>query len=86
MFPIHLFKNKQDPPPKHFDTVINSIHTSPFPITNTISNTHNNLRPQVDFFATNLSKSSRVDQDFFLIKLVINMTSQHHILWIQFFF
>ena len=33
------------------------------PIANKISNTHNNQRPQVDIFATNLSTSSRADQD-----------------------
>ena len=62
MFPRHLWKitNKK---PKFFDTVVNSVHPLPFPTTNGISNTHNNPRPQVDCFATNLSTFSRAGQD-----------------------
>ena len=52
------FKN-----PKLVDTVVNSIQHLTFPIRNALLNTHNNLRPQVDCFATNLSTSSRADQD-----------------------
>ena len=48
--------------PKHVDTVVNSIQPLPFPITNTISNTHTNQIPEVDCFAANLSRSSRADQ------------------------
>ena len=48
---------------KHVNTVVNSIQPLSFPTTNTISNTHNNKIPQVDFFENNLSKSSREDQD-----------------------
>ena len=43
---------------KHIDTVFNIIQPLLLPITKTISNTHNNQRPQVDIFATNLSKYS----------------------------
>ena len=54
---------KEAKKPKHVDTVVNSIQSLPFPITNEILNTQNNKIPQVDFFAANLSKSSRSDQD-----------------------
>ena len=47
----------------HFDTVVNSIQSLPFPITNAISNTHNKQRPQVNCFANSLSTSSCADQD-----------------------
>ena len=47
---------------KHIDTVVNSIQPLTFPITNTLSNKHSNLIPQVDSFATNLSTSSCADQ------------------------
>ena len=44
--------------PKYVDTVVNSIHPLPLQITNALSNKHKNPRPQVDFFATNLSTYS----------------------------
>ena len=44
--------------PKHVDTVVNSIQPLPLPITDLISYTHNNQRPQVDPGANNLSTSS----------------------------
>ena len=47
---------------KHFETVFNSIQPIPLPITNKISNTHNNTGSKVDCFATNLSTSSCADQ------------------------
>ena len=59
MLPRHLWKNKSEKP-KHVDTVDKIIHPLIFPITNLLSNTDNNQRPQVDFFATDLSKQSRV--------------------------
>ena len=45
------------------DTVFNC--TKPFHLTttNTISKSYNNQRPQVDYFATNLSITSHADQD-----------------------
>ena len=49
--------------PKHIDTVVNSIQTSSFPITNTLSNTKQNLRPQVHYFEINLATYSCADQD-----------------------
>ena len=48
---------------KHVDTVVNSIQPLPLPITNTVSNTHNNQIAKVDFFATNLSTFSSADQN-----------------------
>ena len=48
---------------KHVDTVVNCIRSFPLTITNALSNTHNNSRPKVGCFATNLSKSSCADQD-----------------------
>ena len=48
---------------RHADNVVNSIQPLPFPITYTLSNTHNNQKPQVNCFETNLSTSSREDQD-----------------------
>ena len=48
---------------KHVDTFVNIIQILPFPITNAISNTHNNQIPQVHCFAINSSESSCVDQD-----------------------
>ena len=62
ILPRHLWKISKKKT-KHVDTVVNNIQPLPFPITNPISNTHNNQRPQVDIFATNLSTSSRADQD-----------------------
>ena len=55
-------KNKWEKP-KHVDTVVNNIQILLLPITNEISNTHNNQIPQVVCFETNLSKASRADQD-----------------------
>ena len=49
--------------PKYVDTVVNSIQLLPFPPTIKISNTRSNPKPEVDYFVTNLSKSSRADQD-----------------------
>ena len=63
VFPRHLLKISRKKP-KHVDTVVNSIQTLTFPITNVISNTHNNQIPQVNCFGSNLSKYSRADQDF----------------------
>ena len=48
--------------PTNVYTVVNGIQPLPLSIKNTLSNTHNNPRPQVDCFATNLSTSSRADQ------------------------
>ena len=62
MFPRYLWK-KLRKTPKTVDTNVNSIQSLPLPIANGISNTHINPRPQVDYFATNLSTSSRADQD-----------------------
>ena len=61
MLPRQFWKNKWEKP-KHVDTFVNSIQPLPLPIKNTISNTQNNHRPQVDIIATNLSTSSRADQ------------------------
>ena len=58
-----LVKKQVRKKPKHVDTVVNSIHTLPFTITNALSNTHNNQVKQVNCFATNLSTSSHADQD-----------------------
>ena len=41
---------------------MNIIKPLTLPITNVISNTHNNPRPRVDFFATDLSTSYCPDQ------------------------
>ena len=49
---------------RHADTVFNIIQPLPLSIKNTISNTHNNQRPKVFCYATNLSKYSCADQDF----------------------
>ena len=62
-FPKTLVKKEVIKKTKHIDTVVNSIQPLPLPITNTISNKHNNKGPQVDCFATNLSTSSRAYQD-----------------------
>ena len=59
--------NKKEP--KHVDTFVNSIQTLPFPITSTLSNTHNNPRPQVDFFENNLSTYYCSEQDVFSNKI-----------------
>ena len=48
---------------KHVDNVVNCICPFLLKIKNALSNTHNNSRPKVDYFATNLSKSSCADQD-----------------------
>ena len=47
--------------PKYVDTVFNSIQPLTFPMTNIPLNAHNNLIPQVDFSATNLSIFSLSD-------------------------
>ena len=62
MLPRRLWKKSKNKP-RYVDTVANSIKPLPLPITNTLSKLHNNTRPQVDCFATNLLKSSSVNQD-----------------------
>ena len=71
---------------KHVDTVVNIIQPLPFPITNSISNTHNNQIPQVDIFATNLSTSSRADQDVVSYEIIYSYDLQHHVPWYQLVF
>ena len=61
MFPIHLWKIGKRKP-KHVDTVVDSIQTLPFPVEKSLSNPHNNPRPPVDFYRTNLSTFSRADK------------------------
>ena len=62
MFSTHLWKRSMKEP-KHIYTVVNIIQPLPFPIKNAPSNTDKNTIPQVDYFATNLSTSSHVDQE-----------------------
>ena len=66
MLPRHLQKRKT----KHGDTIVNSIQTLPLPIKNTLSNTHNNPRPQFYCFETNLSTSYRADQDAVFVGII----------------
>ena len=55
-------KNKKRKNTKKIDTIVNSIQPLHLPITNAISNTQNNQRPQVGYFETNLSKYYRSEQ------------------------
>ena len=45
----------------HVDTILTVYRNLPLPITNTLSNTHNNTIPQVDYYKTNLSTSYCAD-------------------------
>ena len=62
MFPRHLWK-RSEKKTKHVDTLANSIWPLPFHVVNVPSNTHNNPRPPVDLYRTDLSTSSFADQD-----------------------
>ena len=66
--------------------IVNIIQPLHLPIANKISNTHNNQRPQVDIFATNLSKSSRADQEVVFGEISYSYNLKNHIPQIQFFF
>ena len=65
--------------PKHVDTVFNSIQPLPLPITDSISNTHKNQRPQVDIFAPIFQNIFLQTNILVLTEFVIYMTVQHHI-------
>ena len=71
---------------KHVDAVVNSIQTLTVPITNAISNTHNNPRPQVGFLQLVYQHLLIQINILFLIKLVVHTTIQHHIPRIKLFF
>ena len=61
--PKTLVKKEVIKVPIHIADIFNSIQSLPLTTTNSISNTNNNQRPQVDCFATNLLKCSCADQE-----------------------
>ena len=84
MFLRHLWKISKKKA-KHVDTVVNSIQPLNFPVSKTLSDLHNNLIPPVDCYRTNLSTSSREDQDVVYDEIKFFVTVQHLIPRIKFF-
>ena len=70
---------------KHVGTVVNSINNFPLAVAKALSNLHKNPRPPVDCYRKNHQHLLVQTNIQFLVKLVINMTLQHHISQIQFF-
>ena len=60
-FTKKLVKNGVRKKYTHVDTILTVYRNLPLPITNTLSNTHNNTIPQVDYYKTNLSTSYCAD-------------------------
>ena len=63
-FPKTLVKKRSKKKSKHVDNVVKTAKPLPWPITKAISITHNNQRPLVEIFATNLLTSSCAYQYF----------------------
>ena len=84
MFPKQ-YCEKQVITNKHVDTVVNSIKPLPSPITKSISNTHNNQRPQVGILQLIHQHCFVQTKILFVVKIVIHMTVQNHITQIRFF-
>ena len=86
MYSQDCFEKLSEKKPKHAYTFVNIIHPLPLPIKNKISNTHKNQIPQVNILQLIYQHLLIQTNMLFLMKLVINMTVQHHISRIQLFF